>query len=107
MSTRVPLRDEDFQEKRTARAEASEPALYRRLVRLLLPVEFWERYGEELVWVFSELLMEARTGKGSRGRTTIWLREMPALLELTWRVRTRGGEPAVEDAPERDPPPRR
>ena len=107
MSTRVPLGGKDIQEEGVVRGEASEPAVYRRLVRLLLPVEFWERYGEELVWVFSELLMEARTGKGSRGRTTIWLREMPALLELTWRVRTRGDEPAVEDAPERDPPPRR
>ncbi len=107
MSTRVPLRDNNVQGKRTIRAEASDPALYRRLVRLLLPAEFWERYGEELVWVFSELLMEARTAKGSRGRTTIWLREMPALLELTWRVRTWGDEPALRDAPERDPPPRR
>ena len=89
MSTRVPLHGKDIQEQGVVRGEASLTALYRRLVRFLLPVEFRERHGEELVWVFSELLLEADTGKASRGRVTIWLREMPALLQLTWRVRRR------------------
>lgn len=94
MSTRVPLHGKDIREKGMMRAEAPGTALYRRLVRFLLPVEFRERYGEELVWVFSELLMEARTGKGYRGRATVWLREMPALLQLTWRARRLGEAPA-------------
>ena len=97
MSTRVPLRGKDIQEEGVVRGEASETALYRRLVRFLLPVEFQERYGEELVWVFSELLLEDDTGKVSRGRVAIWLREMPTLLQLAWRVRRRGDAPGVED----------
>ncbi len=87
-------------ESRLAPAEA----LYRRLVRLLLPVHFRERHGEELVWVFSELLREARTRSGIRGPATIWLREVPALLQLTWRARRRGYRPGLEDAVERDQP---
>ncbi len=94
MSTRVPLRGKDIPEESMVRAEAPGTVLYRRFVRFLLPVEFRERHEEELVWVFSELFMEARTRKGSRGRTTIWLREMPALLRLAWRVRRRGEAPA-------------
>ena len=114
MSTRVPWRGRAIRERtegdvaRRARstvrslaswktngdnrlsAETAGTALYRRLVRLLLPVHFRERHGEELVWVFSELLMEAHTRRGSRSRVTIWLREIPALLQLTWRVRRRG-----------------
>ena len=93
MNTRVPLRGTDIQEEEVVRGEASQTALYRRLVRYLLPVEFEERYGEELVWVFSELLLEADTGKVSGGRVTVWLREMPTLLQLTWRVRRRDGPP--------------
>ena len=88
MNTRVSLNGKDIREEGMKRAEVPGTVLYRGLVRFLLPVEFRERYGEELVWVFSELLMEARTGKDYRGRGTIWFREMPALLELTWRVRT-------------------
>jgi hypothetical protein len=89
MSTRVPLVGKDMM-----RAEAPGTVLYRRLVRFLLPVQFRERHGEELIWVFSELLMEARTRKGFRGRAAIWFREMPALLRLAWRVRTRRDPPA-------------
>ena len=104
MSTRVPLNGKDIQEAGVMRAGPSDSVLYRRLVRFLLPVEFQERHGEELVWVFSELLREAHTQRGSRGRVTIWLREMPGLLQLTWTVRRRGDESAVAEAPERDPP---
>ena len=104
MSTRAPLPGKDIREKGMMRAEAPGTALYRRLVRFLLPVGFRERYGEELVWVFSELLMEAHAGEGYRGRATVWLREMPALLQLTWRARGWGDKPAVEEAAERNPP---
>ena len=114
MSTRVPWRGRDIRERTEGdvarrarstarplagwktngdnrlRAETPETALYRSLVRLLLPVRFRERHGEELVWVFSELLMEAGIRRGARGRVTIWIREVPALLRLTWRLRRRG-----------------
>lgn len=89
MSTRAPLAGKDFRKQEEGDV-APETALYRSLVRLLLPVHFRERHGEELVWVFRELLTDARLRKGARGRATIWLREVPALLRLTWRLRRRG-----------------
>ena len=131
MSTRVPWRGKDIRERiegdvarrarpamrslpsrktrweETLRAEDPDTALYRRLVRFLLPVHFRERHGEELVWVFGELLMEAHTRRGSRGRAWIWLREVPALLQLTWRVRRRGYAPGVEGAAEPGQPRKR
>lgn len=72
------------------RAEPPRTELYRRLVRFLLPLHFRERHEQGLVEVFSELLMEARTGSGSGGPAVVWLRELPALLQLSWRVRRRG-----------------
>ncbi len=120
MSTRVPWHGKDVRERTEGgairgarstvhsvarreakgegmRAAAPGTALYRRLVRFLLPAHFRERYLEELVWVFSELSMEARTRNGFRGGLTIWLREMPALLRLTWRVRRGGDVPGAEE----------
>ena len=101
MSTRAPLAGTDIRKHKEGNV-APETALYRSLVRLFLPVHFRERHGEELVWVFSELLREARARSGLRGRATIWLRETPSLLQLTWRVRRRGYRPGLEDAVERD-----
>lgn len=74
-------------------AEAPETGLYRRLVRFLLPHEFREQHEEGLVWVFSDLLAEARTRSGPRGRVMIWVREVRALFQLSWSVRRRGEPP--------------
>jgi hypothetical protein len=84
------------------RVEAPGTALYRRFVRLFLPVRFRERYGDELVWVFNELNTEARSRRGFRGQATLWCREVPALLRLTWGVRRRRDATAVEKAPEQE-----
>ncbi len=75
------------------REKAPEPALYRRLVRLLLPAQFRERHEEDLVQVFSELLLEADARSGFWGRATAWLREVPSLVRLARRVRRRGESP--------------
>ena len=79
------------------RAEAPDTTLYRRLVRFLLPAQFRKRHEEGLVGVFSELLIEARTRSGFRGQAIIWLREVPALVQLSWRVRRWGEAPGERE----------
>ena len=62
-STVRPVASRKAEGEGTMKAAAPGTALYRRLVRFLLPVQFRERYLDELVWVFSELSMEARSRK--------------------------------------------
>jgi putative ABC transport system permease protein len=62
-------------------------AVFRRLVRLFLPAGFRRDHEDDLASVFGDLLEEARAVGGSGRTAAVWLRELAALLRLSWRLR--------------------
>ncbi len=65
------------------------PALrvYRRVLALVLPRRFRERFSHQMLAVFAELESEARARAGSRGVVAALLSELPGLLRLAARER--------------------
>lgn len=56
--------------------------LYRRVLVLLLPARFRERYAHQMLDVFAEMDAGARTLAGTRGAWRALAQELPALLRL-------------------------
>src|SRR5689334_2833253 len=65
------------------------PALrvYRRVLALLLPRRFRERFSHQMLAVFAELESEARARAGTRGVVAALLSELPGLFRLAARER--------------------
>jgi putative ABC transport system permease protein len=65
------------------------PALrvYRRVIALLLPGRFRERFSHQMLAVFAELESEARQRAGRRGVAAALLSELPGLVRLAARER--------------------
>ena len=65
------------------------PALrvYRRVLALLLPRRFRERFSHQMLAVFAELESEARQRAGHRGVVAALLSELPGLVRLAARER--------------------
>ncbi|HKN68192.1 MAG TPA: ABC transporter permease [Gemmatimonadaceae bacterium] len=65
------------------------PALrvYRRVLALLLPRRFRERFSHQMLAVFAELEAEARQRAGRRGVAAALLSELPGLVRLAARER--------------------
>ncbi len=78
----------DFQLSLTERA-------YRRLLTLVLPAAFHERYGHQMLAVFAEVDAEARASRGTFGAWRAFAAELPGVIRLG--LRERGWRSAATD----------